>query len=124
MRWDDAKLCAILDRHDLFSRSKPVLEKYDEYKSALDRNQIKIEDVIRKNMKGAPIKWMRNAFPYDVDGTRHYLIWSVVPLTKEKIQEVALMHVGTMDYFVFVNPEELQSVNGLWHAHCLIKMVE
>jgi len=124
MRWDDAKLCAILDRHDLFSRSKPVLEKYGEYRAALEQNKIKIEDVIRKNMKGASIKWMRNAFPYDINDTRHYLIWSVTPLTKEKIQEIALMHVGTMDYFVFVNPEELQSVNGLWHAHCLIKMVE
>ena len=121
MLWSDAKLCAILDRHDLFSRSKPVLEKYEEYKSALEQNQIKIEDVIRKNMKGAPIKWMRNAFPYDVDESRHYLIWSEVPLTKEKIQEVASMHTGTMDYFCFVNPEELQSVTGLWHAHCLVK---
>ena len=121
MLWSDAKLCAILDRQDLFSRSKPVLEKYDEYKNALERNQIKIEDVIRKNMKGDPIKWMRNAFPYDVDESRHYLIWSEVPLTKEKINEVALMHVGAMDYFVFANPEELQSVNGLWHAHVLVK---
>ena len=121
MRWDDAKLCAILDRHDLFSRSKPVLEKYGEYKSALEQNQIKIEDVIRKNMKGAPIKWMRNAFPYDVDESRHYLIWSEIPLTKEKIQEIASMRTGTMDYFCFVNPEELQSVTGLWHAHCLVK---
>ena len=55
MRWDDAKLCAILDRHDLFSRSKPVLEKYDEYKSTLEQNKIKIEDVIRRNMKGEDI---------------------------------------------------------------------
>ena len=121
MRWDDAKLCAILDRHDLFSRSKPVLEKYDEYKSALEQNKIKIEDVIRKNMKGAPVKWMRNAFPYDVDESRHYLIWSEVPLTKEKIQEVASMHVGISEFFCFVNPEELQSVTGLWHAHCIMK---
>ena len=52
MLWSDAKLCSILERYDLFSRSKPVLEKYDEYRSALERNQIKIEDVIRKNMKG------------------------------------------------------------------------
>lgn len=121
MRWDDAKLCAILDRHELFSRSKPVLEKYDEYKMALEQNKIKIEDVIRKNMKGAGIKWMRNAFPYDINDTRHYLIWSVMPLTKEKIQEVALMHVGTADYFCFVNPEERQSVTGLWHAHCIVR---
>ena len=121
MRWDDAKLCAILDRHDLFSRSKPVLEKYDEYKSTLEQNKIKIEDVIRRNMKGEDIKWMRNAFPYDVDETRHYLIWSEVPLTKEKIHEVASMRTGTMEFFCFVNPEELQSVTCLWHAHCLVK---
>jgi hypothetical protein len=121
MRWSDAKLCAILDRHDLFSRSKPVLEKYDEYKAALERNQIKIEDVIRKNMNGAPIKWMRNAFPYDVDESRHYLIWCEMPLAKEKIQEVASTHVGTLEYFCFINPEERRSVNGLWHAHCLVR---
>ena len=121
MLWSDAKLCSILERYDLFSRSKPVLEKYEEYRSALERNQIKIEDVIRKNMKGENIKWMRNAFPYDVDESRHYLIWCEVPLTKEKINEIALMHVGTMEYFCFVNPEELQSVNGLWHAHVLVK---
>jgi len=121
MLWSDAKLCAILGRQDLFSRSKPVLEKYDEYRAALEQNKIKIEDVIRKNMKGASAKWMRNAFPYDVDESRHYLIWCEVPLTKEKIQEIASMHVGTLEYFVFVNPEELQSVNGLWHAHCLVR---
>lgn len=121
MLWSDAKLCAILDRHDLFSRSKPVLEKYDEYKAALEQNKIKIEDVIRKNMNGAGVKWMRNAFPYDVAESRHYLIWSEVPLTKEKIHEVASMRTGTMEYFVFVNPEERRSVTGLWHAHVLVR---
>ncbi len=122
MHWDDAQMCVILGRHDLLSRSKNVQEKYDEYKTVLEQNKIKIEDVIRKNMKGAVIRWMRNAFPYDVDETRHYLIWSVIPLTKEKINEIALMHVGTLEYFCFVNPEELQSATGLWHAHCIIKM--
>lgn len=122
MLWSDAKLCAILDRHDLFYRSKPVLEKYEEYKTTLEQNKIKIEDVILKNMKGADIKFWRNAFPYDVDGTRHYLIWCKVPLIKEKINEIALMHAGGREFFCFVNPEERQSVTGLWHAHCMIKM--
>lgn len=124
MRWDDAKLCAILDRHELFSRSKPVLEKYDEYKSTLVQNKINIEDVIFKNMKGANIKWMRNAFPYDVDGTRHYLLWSSIPLTNDKINEIASTHAGGREFLCFVNPGELRSVKGLWHAHCIVKMDE
>ena len=122
MIWSDAKLCVMLGRTDLFTRGTSVLEKYDEYKDALVRNGIHIEDVIRKKMNGADVKWMRNAFPYDVVGTRHYLIWSTSPLEDEKIREIALMRTGTLEFITFVNPEEQKSVTGLWHAHCLIKM--
>lgn len=122
MLWSDAKLCAILDRHDLFYRSKSVLEKYDEYKMALEQNKINIEDVIRKKMKGANTLFMRNAFPYDVDGTRHYIIWSQLPLNNDQIHDISSRHAGGREFLCFVNPDELQSVKGLWHAHCILKM--
>lgn len=121
MRWDDSKICVILGRLDLFSRSPEVTENYDRYRSALYQNKINIEDVIENKMQGASFKWMRNAFPYDVDGTRHYVIWSVTPLSTEKIREIAFLRVGGLEFVHFVNPGELQSVKKLWHAHILVK---
>jgi hypothetical protein len=120
MIWEDAEMCIILGRFDLFSRNKEILDKYAEYKEALQRNNIAIEDVIRKKMKGANITWMKNAFPYDVDNSLHYLIFSTLPLSKEKIREIASVWVGSADFMCFVNPKKLRSVQ-LWHAHCLIR---
>ena len=121
MHWDDSKICVMLGRLDLFSRSPEVMESYNQYRSALYQNKINIEDVIEKKMKGASIKWMRNAFPYDVEGARHYIIWSTTPLSNDKIREIALLRVGGMEFVHFVNPGEMQSVKKLWHAHILVK---
>jgi len=120
MRWEDACMCVLLGRFDLFSRSKEVASKYDEHKSALQQNKITMEDVILRKMKGADITWIRNDFPYDVAGTRHYVVWSTMPLTDEKIREVALLRVGGREFIQFVNPDERRSVKKLWHAHVLV----
>ena len=120
MRWEDACMCVLLGRFDLFSRGKEVASKYDEYKNALQQNNISMEDVIIRKMKGADINWISNAFPYDVVGTRHYVVWSTTPLSDEKIREVASLRVGGREFIQFANPDELRSVRKLWHAHVLV----
>lgn len=122
MLWSDAKLCILLGRLDLFRRRKDVLAKYEEYQNSLKRNNIQVKDVILRKMKGHPIAWMRNAFPYDVENTTHYLIWSTHgPLADDKIREIAIRHSHDREFLYFVNPEHLKSVKDLWHAHVFMK---
>lgn len=121
MLWSDFKMCVTLGRFDLLSRSPSMRSKYEQYKDALHQNNIAIEDVIVKKMRGAPVKWMRNAFPYDVDGTRHYVIWSATPLKIEEIREIASFRTGALEFVAFVNPSEYRSIKRLWHAHVLVK---
>jgi hypothetical protein len=121
MFWEDAKMCVLLDRLDLFTRKKDVLEKYNQYCDALHRNGVTVSDVITKKMKGRPIAWMRNEYPYDVGGTRHYLIWSTYQLSKERIEEIATRHAQGRSFICFVNPSYLQSVKDVWHAHVIIE---
>ena len=120
MRWDDAKMCILLDRLDLFARKPDVLEKYHEYLNAMQRNGISVTDIIIKKMDGHPIAWMRNEYPYDVEDTTHYLIWSTEPLSNDKINEVATKHANSREFIQFVNPENLKSVKNVWHAHIFI----
>lgn len=117
---EDAKMCVLLDRLDLFTRKKEVLEKYNQYREALNRNGVSVSDVIAKKMKGRPIAWMRNEYPYDVDNTRHYLIWSTYQLSNEKIKEIATRHAQGRNFICFVNPKYLRSVENIWHAHVII----
>lgn len=121
MIWEDATMCVLLDRLDLFKRKKEVLEKYNQYCDALNRNGVTVSDVITKKMKGRPIAWMRNEYPYDVDNTRHYLIWSTYQLSDEKIKEIATRHAQSQNFICFVNPEYLQSIKDIWHAHVIIQ---
>lgn len=121
MLWDDATMCVLLDRLDLFTRKNDVLDAYHQYIDATEKNGISVKDVILKKMDGHPIAWMRNEFPYDVEDSTHYLIWSVDPLDKEKTREIASRHANGREHFVFVNPENLKSVKELWHAHVFIK---
>lgn len=120
MLWEDATMCVLLDRLDLFTRKKEVLEKYNQYCDALNRNGVTVSDVITKKMEGRPIAWMRNEYPYDVDNTRHYLIWSTYQLSNEKIKEIATRHAQGRKFICFVNPEYLRSVKNIWHAHVII----
>ncbi|AGE56362.1 protein of unknown function (DUF3605) [Paramecium bursaria Chlorella virus NE-JV-1] len=120
MRFDDAKMCVLLDRLDLFSRKPDVLEKYEEYLRATRRNGIDVRDVIAKKMGGHRIAWMKNEYPYDVDDATHYLIWSTDPLDDGKIDEIISRHIGGREVVRFVNPENLKSVQDLWHCHVLI----
>ena len=120
MLWEDATMCVLLDRLDLFTRKKEVLEKYNQYCDALNKNCIKVSDVITKKMEGRPIAWMRNEYPYDVDNTRHYLIWSTYQLSNDKIKESATRHAHNQSFICFVNPEYLRSVKDIWHAHVII----
>jgi hypothetical protein len=122
MLFDDAVMCVALDRLDLFGRNSDVLEKYDEYKKVLAGNGININDVIRNKMNGASAKWMRNEFPYDVKGTEHYLVWSTKPLVINVVQNIARKRVGGREILCFVNPDNLQSVKDVWHAHVLVNM--
>jgi len=121
MLWEDATMCVLLDRLDLFTRKKEVLEKYNQYCDALNRNGVTVSDVITKKMEGRPIAWMRNEYPYDVDNTRHYLIWSTYQLSNEKIKEIATRHSQGRKFICFVNPEYLRSVKNIWHAHVIIQ---
>jgi len=113
-------MCVLLNRLDLFTRKKEVLEKYNQYCDALNRNGVTVSDVITKKMEGRPIAWMRNEYPYNVDNTRHYLIWSTYQLSNEKIKEIATRHAQGRKFICFVNPEYLRSVKDIWHAHVII----
>ena len=121
MLWSDAKLCILLGRLDLFRRRKDVLAKYEEYQNSLKRNNIQVKDVILRKMKGHPIAWMKNEFPYDVENATHYLIWSTTPLSDDKIQEIATRHSRGREFICFVNPEHLKSIPEIFHAHVFMK---
>lgn len=121
MLFDDAKMCVILERLDLFSREKEVLQNYRKYINTLERNGISVREIIMKKMNGHRIAWMKNEFPYDIKNSEHYLIWSTEPLTDEKIREIATKHARGRDFFHFVNPENLQSVKDMWHAHIIFQ---
>lgn len=122
MKFEDAKLCVLLNRLDLLSRKRYVEEEYKKYKKNLAMNGITASDVIIKNMKKASVKWTRNDFPYDVENTRHYLVWSTAPLEMQQIDEITRKRVNGREYLRFVNPVNLRSVKDLWHAHVLVKM--
>jgi hypothetical protein len=122
MKFEDATLCVLLDRLDLLKRKPNIEQDYTDYKQNLTMNGITATDVVLKKMKGMPIKWVRNDFPYDVDGTRHYLIWSTTPLDNEQIDDIAKRHVKGREFIRFVNPMNLRSIRDLWHAHVIVKM--
>ena len=122
MKFEDAKMCVILDRLDLLIRKQDTEQKYTEYKSNLQMNGLTPGDVIQKKMKDLPIKWARNDFPCDVEETRHYVIWSTHPLENERIDEIAMKHVNGREYIRFVNPMNMRSVKDIWHAHVIVKM--
>jgi hypothetical protein len=121
MRFDDVKWCVLLDRLDLLARKPDVLEKYTEYRSALDRNGIDVTSVVRKKMGGHSIAWMKNEYPYNVEDATHYLIWSAAPLDDWKIREIVERHAGGREFVTYVNPPELKSVPEIWHAHVFIE---
>ncbi|APC25687.1 hypothetical protein BST79_gp174 [Only Syngen Nebraska virus 5] len=122
MKWDDAKLCIAFDRLDLFRRSPDVLRQYNEYRQNLDDNGINIRDVILNKMRKRPVKWLRNDYPYNVEDTRHYLIWSMTPLDNDLVRDFADKYTGGREYLTFVNPIHLKSIPDIWHAHVLVKM--
>ncbi|AGE52538.1 protein of unknown function (DUF3605) [Paramecium bursaria Chlorella virus CvsA1] len=122
MKWEDAKMCIALDRLDLLRRSPNVLMQYNEYRQNLASNGINIRDVILKKMRKRPVKWMKNDYPYNVEGTKHYLIWSMTPLENDLIRDFADKYTGGREYLTFVNPEHLKSIPDIWHAHVLVKM--
>jgi hypothetical protein len=122
MKWEDAKMCIVLDRLDLLRRSPDVLRQYNEYRQNLATNGINIRDVILNKMRKRPVKWMKNDYPYNVEGTKHYLIWSMTPLENDLIRDFADKYTGGREYLTFVNPEHLKSIPDIWHAHVLVKM--
>ncbi|AGE54263.1 protein of unknown function (DUF3605) [Paramecium bursaria Chlorella virus NY2B] len=122
MKWEDAKMCVLLDRLDLLRRSHDVLEKYEEYLRYLDDNGIHVRDVILKKMRNRPVKWLKNDYPYDIDDACHYLIWSTKPLEPELVRDFADKYTGGREYVTFVNPEHLKSIPDIWHAHVLVRM--
>ena len=122
MKWEDAKMCLILDRTDLLRRSPDVLRKYNEYRQNLATNGINIHDVIINKMRKRPVKWMKNDYPYDIEDTKHYLIWSMTPLENDLIRDFADKYTGGREYLTFVNPINKKSIPDIWHAHVLVKM--
>ncbi|ABT14897.1 hypothetical protein NY2A_B498R [Paramecium bursaria Chlorella virus NY2A] len=122
MKWEDAKMCVLLDRLDLLRRSHDVLEKYEEYLRYLDDNDIDVHDVILKKMRNRPVKWLKNEYPYDIEDAHHYLVWSTIPLDPELLHDFVEKYTGGREYVTFVNPEHLKSIPSLWHAHVLVRM--
>jgi len=122
MIWEDAKLCVAFDRLDLFRRSPDVHRQYEEFKTILADSGINIRDVILKKMRKRSVKWIKNDFPYDVKGTKHYLIWSMTSLENDLVRDFADKYVGGREYLTFVNPIHLKSIPEIWHAHVLVKM--
>ncbi|AGE48483.1 protein of unknown function (DUF3605) [Paramecium bursaria Chlorella virus AN69C] len=122
MKWEDAKMCIALDRLDLLRRSPDVLRQYNEYRQNLASNGINIRDVILKKMRKRLVKWMKNDYPYNVEGTKHYLIWSMTPLENYFIRDFADKYTGGREYLTFVNPEHLKSIPDIWHVHVLVRM--
>ena len=121
MKWEDAKFCILLDRLDLFRRSPDVLRQYDEYRQNLAANGIEIRDVILDKMRKRPVKWMKNAYPYDIEGAKHYLIWSTTPLENDLVRDFAEKYTGGREYLTFVNPVYKKSIPDIWHVHVLVK---
>ena len=72
-----------------------------------------------------PIVLTPNAYPYNLtDDIQHYILWSVDPLSTERMNEEAqkrlalIPGIGTIKKFVaYVNLPTEQSIPDIWHCH-------
>jgi hypothetical protein len=74
--------------------------------------------------KRPPVIILPNDFPYSVTpDTRHILLWSQIPLSRDYIEDILEKNYGKENYeWVFwVNPPEIQSVRKLPHVHVFMR---
>lgn len=135
---------------EYFKRKKEVAEQYIDLKQKISREWVSIvhyiawevfhEDMLFKQIGSEDIKkcvrqdWKKhtpypyrivlNKFPYDwEDDVSHYMLWSVNPLTdnevRERIEKRFPLH--SYDWVFFINRPSSQSVQGIFHAHILVR---
>ena len=105
-------------------RSKTILDKYNNFKNSLDKNDIKIEDyILNKFLKNKSYNLILNNYPYNLDeNMTHYVLWIhpdyVVNLTNKKIHELLnnkMIELNCNQYFCFENNIQSKSVQGVLH---------
>lgn len=124
------------ERHTqyLYDMNKQVLksnyQSYGDYIriTYLGFREVKDENNLFKSEKTALIKqyaFVQNKYPYALrKGIRHYLIWSVSPLSSSKIQSIIEENKDNeyfKKYIWFVNDIINMSVPDIWHCHVFAK---
>ena len=85
------------------------------------RQKVGLDEEVRL-AAGGRVAWAPNDFPYDLEpGIGHFLVWSIKPLTKREVEDVARREAPGRDFVTFVNPPGLRSVHRVWHAHVLVR---
>ncbi|CAL5224508.1 g7205 [Coccomyxa viridis] len=66
------------------------------------------------------IVWRPNDFPYNYEAdVEHHNIWSTVPLSEQRVLEIASQHREGYEYVWFTNPLPLASIPSVWHSHVI-----
>ena len=67
--------------------------------------------------------FLPNNFPYYLeDNISHDLLFSIKPLNKHQIETIIQKELGNdSEYLWWINPENLKSINNVWHCHIVSK---
>jgi hypothetical protein len=104
-----------------FERSPDVQESYDDHRRYLTKNNIDINDHIKKHvLQDNEYVLARNPYYYDVeDNISHNLLWSKHNLELNKIKEI-LDKLITIDYIIFENIIHQKTVKHIPHYHVFV----
>eukprot|EP01026_Neomeris_dumetosa_P048286 TRINITY_DN4175_c0_g1_i6.p2 TRINITY_DN4175_c0_g1~~TRINITY_DN4175_c0_g1_i6.p2 ORF type:complete len:109 (-),score=2.52 TRINITY_DN4175_c0_g1_i6:284-610(-) len=92
-------------------------------KSYLMNKEKKISGPIQVQNGERILLWRDNDFPYYLeDGIEHHVLWCTEPLQHEEILQVIQQYREGYETTYFVNPPQLQSIKGVWHAHVLSRI--
>ena len=143
MSWGTLERIVTGGRLELLTRSEEGLRRYNEFKEQVASSYASTVDLImvrifrcasKVNTEGKvehvpppdrQVVFVKNDFPYNLaPGIEHYLLWSTHDLSDEEIEAYLEAHpvAGCEARLVFVNPQELQSIPEIRHAHVLLKM--
>jgi hypothetical protein len=122
-------------------RSRILQAKYDMHKIDIQHRFDSIEDYMLNKAFNVPLdvnptsnklrarnihfpdvkhKLLQNDFPYYVEPhISHQVLWATKQLSRQEIDQVleSIMIYQTKRYLFFVNPLNLRSIPGLFHAH-------
>lgn len=99
-------------------RSPSIQAAYDAFRRRVLREWPSMADYIHATKFRGESTWSfePNPFPYKGLGSRHWILWSVRPLSVLSIHGLLK---GAPPYRIQINKKDDQSIPEVWHAHIL-----